>query len=167
MALKKSDARQIGREYRGSLTEQNYLASSAKIAEKCIKIIEDNNPKNVHVYQHIKSNNEVSTQMLINALVGMGLDVFRQSNKPDFPREQFDVVILPCLAIDRQGNRVGYGFGGYDKFLKNQKRALKIAICFSGQIVDEIVGEPHDAKPDVLVHELGEIYFSSARRLPD
>ena len=60
------------------------------------------------------------------------------------------VAIMPCLAVDKYGNRIGYGGGYYDKFLKN-KSAFKIALCYDFQFVDKIVSDKHDIKVDCIV----------------
>ena len=65
-----------------------------------------------------------------------------------------DVVLVPALAIDRSGNRVGYGKGYYDSFL-NGLTASKIVPLFSNQVVDGIPSEPHDVSVDILVTEQG------------
>lgn len=49
----------------------------------------------------------------------------------EVPEKKLDVVFVPLLAFDKQGNRVGYGKGYYDRFLKNCKPdTLKIGLSF-------------------------------------
>ena len=62
------------------------------------------------------------------------------------------VAIIPCLAVDKFGNRLGYGGGFYDKFLQN-KTAVKIAICFDFQQVDQIETSHFDVPMDFVVTE--------------
>lgn len=62
------------------------------------------------------------------------------------------VAIVPCLAVDEKGNRLGYGGGFYDKFLKN-KTSTKIAICFDFQLVKKIDSSPFDVQMDFVVTE--------------
>jgi 5-formyltetrahydrofolate cyclo-ligase len=66
--------------------------------------------------------------------------------------EQFGLVLVPGLAFDRTGNRLGMGEGYYDRFLA-QVRAPKIALAFDFQIVAQIPAEPHDQRVDVIVAE--------------
>ncbi len=68
-------------------------------------------------------------------------DEFKAYNKIDF-------VIVPGMAFDKKGNRMGRGKGFYDKFLTQIPNATKIGVCFSHQIVDDVPSEPHDVKLD-------------------
>lgn len=60
------------------------------------------------------------------------------------------VAIMPCLAVDKNGNRIGFGGGYYDKFLAN-KKALKIVLCYDFQVIDKIDSEPFDVPVDYIV----------------
>ncbi|MGI6219312.1 MAG: 5-formyltetrahydrofolate cyclo-ligase [Bacteroidaceae bacterium] len=54
--------------------------------------------------------------------------------------EQIDLVVVPGVAFDRGGNRLGHGKGYYDRFLK-RLAARRIGVCFPFQLLDEV---PHD-----------------------
>lgn len=54
-----------------------------------------------------------------------------------------DLIIVPGVAFDRNGNRCGRGKGYYDRFLSHTK-ATTIAVCFDCQLVDTLPVEPHD-----------------------
>ncbi len=58
--------------------------------------------------------------------------------------------LIPGLAFDKKGNRLGFGAGIYDRLLENTK-GLKIGICYDEQIVKHIPNEPHDQIMDVLI----------------
>lgn len=67
-----------------------------------------------------------------------------------------DLVVIPGLAFDRQGNRLGYGAGYYDYFLKRLRPDChKIAITFSIQIVEQIPTEEHDLPITNILTEKG------------
>ncbi len=69
--------------------------------------------------------------------------------------EQVDVFLVPGVAFDHGGNRLGYGKGYYDGLLR-QRRAdsLCIALAFDDQVVPELPHEPgHDIPVDVIVTE--------------
>lgn len=61
-----------------------------------------------------------------------------------------DLIVVPGLAYDRCGYRIGYGGGYYDRFLSTQDSALFIAPCYRFQILDHV---PHDDY-DIPVHGL-------------
>ncbi|XP_060204729.1 5-formyltetrahydrofolate cyclo-ligase, mitochondrial-like isoform X1 [Lycium barbarum] len=90
-----------------------------------------------------------------------------------FANEPVDLFILPGLAFDKAGRRLGRGGGYYDTFLsryeelakkKNWKQPLKIALSYSVQIVDEgtIPLTPNDILVDALVSPSGVIPISPA-----
>lgn len=66
--------------------------------------------------------------------------------------EQIDLVIIPLLIFDKTGNRVGYGKGFYDRFLKQCKpETLKVGICLEEPIeIIEDVNE-FDVKMDICI----------------
>jgi 5-formyltetrahydrofolate cyclo-ligase len=67
--------------------------------------------------------------------------------------EAVDVVLVPGMAFDVEGNRLGRGKGYYDRFLKslNNPRPRLIGVCFDFQEVDVVPTEPTDVKVDVVV----------------
>lgn len=64
-----------------------------------------------------------------------------------------DVVIVPGLAFDRRGGRLGYGGGHIDRLLAATAPAPVVAPALSLQVVDAVPREPHDLPVDVLVTE--------------
>jgi 5-formyltetrahydrofolate cyclo-ligase len=72
---------------------------------------------------------------------------------PIDPKE-IDLVIVPGVAFDEWGNRLGYGSGYYDRFLTSLPSSiLKIAVAFDLQIVSEVYPEEHDQPVDVIITE--------------
>ena len=63
------------------------------------------------------------------------------------------LIMMPGLAFDKAGNRIGYGGGFYDKYLDSHPDTefQKIALCFDFQIYDHIPTEPHDEKMDLVI----------------
>jgi len=76
------------------------------------------------------------------------------------PRED-TLAVLPGVAFDTSGYRLGYGKGFYDKFLANRRQISTMALAFSCQIIDEIPRDVHDIKMDKIVTE--EIIYSFLR----
>jgi len=61
-----------------------------------------------------------------------------------------EVAIIPGVAFDRRGVRLGYGKGVYDRLL-SKSNALKIGLAYDFQVVDEIEKEEHDLLMDLIV----------------
>lgn len=69
-------------------------------------------------------------------------------------RKILDLAIVPGAVFDREGNRIGYGAGFYDKFFSSlKKNIVKIAVCYSFQVVDSITPDEHDVPMDYIVTE--------------
>ena len=62
------------------------------------------------------------------------------------------VCILPLLAVDNKGNRIGFGKGYYDKFLEN-KNCIKIGLCYDFQIIKGIPYNKYDIPLDIIISE--------------
>ena len=65
-----------------------------------------------------------------------------------------DLVAVPGVAFDKSGNRIGFGKGCYDDFLKGIN-AVKAGVCYGFQICSEILADPHDVKMDYIICENG------------
>lgn len=76
-------------------------------------------------------------------------------NLPAIDTDQLDLVLVPGLAFDGAGGRLGRGGGFYDRFLPGASRAVLIGVCWSGQVVDTVPTEPHDARVHMLLTEDG------------
>ena len=64
--------------------------------------------------------------------------------------EKIDLVIVPGIAFDKEGNRIGYGGGYYDRYLEWSKLP-SIAICFEEQIIEEpLQMEEYDMKVNIV-----------------
>ncbi len=68
------------------------------------------------------------------------------------PREEVDIFIVPVIAVDRNGNRIGWGFGYYDGLLRAQQKPI-VALAYKFQIVDAIEPSETDIKVDYVVTE--------------
>ncbi|MBI2659134.1 5-formyltetrahydrofolate cyclo-ligase [Candidatus Woesearchaeota archaeon] len=67
--------------------------------------------------------------------------------------KNIDLVLVPGIAFDKEGHRIGYGYGYYDKFLRKAPKAVKIGLAFDFQLVDKIPKETHDVPVDMIVTE--------------
>ncbi|MGA2854718.1 MAG: 5-formyltetrahydrofolate cyclo-ligase [Verrucomicrobiota bacterium] len=72
------------------------------------------------------------------------------ANCPEIPLEKFDLILVPGVAFDWNGNRLGRGRGFYDRLLK-QVSGLKCGVGYDFQLIGKIPMEPHDAKVNFVV----------------
>ena len=63
-----------------------------------------------------------------------------------------DVILVPGLAFDRNGGRMGFGKGYYDRLLESSK-AVKIGLCYDFQILEKIPTEIHDVPMNFVITE--------------
>lgn len=70
--------------------------------------------------------------------------------------DEVDVAVVPALAADRRGHRVGYGGGYYDRFLATLG-CQTVCVVYSGCLVEHIPDEAHDVTTDFVVTELSTI----------
>ena len=65
-----------------------------------------------------------------------------------------EMIVVPGVAFDREGNRMGRGRGFYDRLLKSTPRAMKVGVCYDFQMIEDVPVEPHDVKMDCVVSEV-------------
>lgn len=88
----------------------------------------------------------------------------REPGAPHLPvldLEEIDLLLVPGLAFDARGRRMGRGGGFYDRLLSGARRARRLGICFALQLVPEVPVEPHDQPVQGVVTERG-LYESSS-----
>ena len=88
---------------------------------------------------------------------------------PVFAPEKLDLIIVPGVAFDHAGNRVGRGGGFYDRLLP-QYNSVRVGVCFDFQClpvlsdegveVEEIPAEPHDCNVSLLITESQILNFA-------
>lgn len=66
---------------------------------------------------------------------------------------QIDLAVIPGVAFDAQGNRLGRGRGYYDRLLAKLKalRVATVGVCFDFQKLTSVPAEPHDIKVDGIL----------------
>jgi len=67
--------------------------------------------------------------------------------------ESIDLMIIPGVAFDCQGNRIGHGMGYYDRLLQKKMITHCVGLAFELQIVESIPSEKHDVKVEKIVTE--------------
>ena len=65
-----------------------------------------------------------------------------------------DVIIVPGIAFDERGARVGFGKGCYDRLLA-ESDAVKVGYCYEYQVSEAIADEAHDMRMDYILTEKG------------
>jgi 5-formyltetrahydrofolate cyclo-ligase len=64
---------------------------------------------------------------------------------------EIDLVLVPGLAFDHNGGRLGYGGGYYDKFLSQNRNVYKISLAYDFQVVSHVPMDEHDIPIDLLI----------------
>jgi 5-formyltetrahydrofolate cyclo-ligase len=80
--------------------------------------------------------------------------------KPEAPEVEPDILLVPLLAFDRVGHRIGYGAGYYDltiAHLRARKAMLAVGLAFAIQEVPAVPATPRDARLDLVLTERGAI----------
>ncbi|HEY8947616.1 MAG TPA: 5-formyltetrahydrofolate cyclo-ligase [Rhizomicrobium sp.] len=81
----------------------------------------------------------------------------------DWPLAYPHVLLVPLLAFDHTGHRLGYGGGYYDRtldFLRANSTVRAIGVAYAGQEVDELPREGHDHPLDAVITEQGVRTFA-------
>lgn len=166
---------------RDSLSPEERREKSERIKEKLFVISEFETAKTVLLYATKKS--EVETKEIIENALSLGKEVrlplikgkdllfsqilqFKELSPSTFgvlepkkryrrlPLEKIDLVIVPGIAFDTKGNRIGFGKGFYDRFLKKvPERILKIGLAFELQVVEAIPKALSDISVDKIITE--------------
>lgn len=174
MKMNKKELREHMKELRDSITCEKRARYDEVIYKKVINCEYYTNAKILFSYvsfgsevcthkiiEHALANNKtVCVPKVINRTEGMkavkinSLEELNQGNfgvlepenlEKSIAPEAIDLILIPGLAFDKFGGRLGYGAGYYDSFLKEVKKdALKIALSYSIQILDKVPMEAHD-----------------------
>lgn len=174
----KDDLRKKLKAVRRALPENEAAALSAKVNKRLKAILSGKRC----VMAYLSSFNEVCVDDTIRTLLEGGITVAAPvSDKSDFSitpfeltdlsavacgaygireplqnkaidKENIDAVIVPGIGFDRNGARIGFGKGYYDRFL-NDFDGLKIGVCYDFQLVDKIETDENDIPMNVIVTE--------------
>ena len=134
------------------------------------------------VFIYLSFSSEAPTDTLIEALIERGCEVYcpriekgkMQAVKygEDFSLSDYgirepigetlltdaDILVIPLLAVDACGNRLGYGKGYYDAYLREHPTGKRVAYCYDFQVCNEVPAEYGDEKVDVIVTDKRIIY---------
>lgn len=80
---------------------------------------------------------------------------------PRLPDETIGAILVPALAFDPSGNRLGRGAGFYDRFVGSLRerghRPTLIGVCHHAQVTGSVPTEPHDMRVDRVITERGPL----------
>lgn len=75
--------------------------------------------------------------------------------------EEIDLILMPGVAFDRQGGRVGYGAGFYDRYLRSMTKNInKIALAYDFQLINRVPTDEFDVSIDGIITDREFIMFS-------
>ncbi|MBE6053580.1 MAG: 5-formyltetrahydrofolate cyclo-ligase [Clostridium sartagoforme] len=132
-----------------------YLNFGSEVETKKIinKALEDK--KEVYIPKIYKEDKSMKAIRLssFNDLKENSMGILEPISDTDFiEKERIDLIIVPGVAFDFKGNRVGYGGGYYDRYLKAiEKNSNKLVLAYEFQIIDFIEAEAHDIKFDYII----------------
>lgn len=79
---------------------------------------------------------------------------------PEIPVDSLDLILTPGAAFDRQGYRLGYGGGFYDRLLQKRRPGVPaIGLAFAEQVLEVLPAEAHDQRLDGLITDTGVLKF--------
>ncbi|MGO3690209.1 MAG: 5-formyltetrahydrofolate cyclo-ligase [Psychroflexus halocasei] len=177
--MTKNELRKKYKAKRKELSEHEIDQFSLDIVNQCLNL-DIWNHRLYHIFLSITRHQEINTEYLLHAIQGKDKDVVISKTKKDLEMshylltdstpikinnygipepqdgipikaEDVDVVFVPLLAFDKQGNRVGYGKGYYDVFLDQcRKNVIKVGLSFFSA-EEEIEVQAHDQQLNYCV----------------
>ncbi len=82
-----------------------------------------------------------------------GLKEPEQKNSGYFAEENIDLFVVPGVAFDLSGNRIGMGKGYYDRALQSVSRDSVVALAYEFQLIDSVPAENHDVVMGTIITE--------------
>jgi len=169
-------------EMRNRLNHPEIAKKSKTIQEFVIKSKEFESAKVVGTYYAVGS--EVTTELIIKRATILGKKIalprveedkitfYEPSSTKSLIRGRFgilepppyeqmndiDILIVPGIAFDKNGNRLGYGMGFYDRLL-SCKRTFSIGLAYSFQLLENLPHDKYDKRLDAIASEDG-IYYA-------
>lgn len=175
--MDKKELRRAIREKKRAMTEKEIVDASRCLAERFFATAQYQNAKTV--YGYLPYNQEVRTVPILERALADGKQVavpkiygdemrflyltdLSQVEKSEMgiPEPVADgpvaddptaLVLMPGLAFTKNGDRMGYGGGFYDKFLANEPDHPTVALCYGFQMVDALPTQSFDIPVDLVL----------------
>lgn len=162
------------------LHHHEYVMRNKRLMELLLNFLLEEKKKYIHVFLPIRRNKEPNIFLILPELWKAGIDTVTsivdfelksmshiflsadtdiKKNELDIPEPQngktadvdlINIFLIPLLVADKQGNRIGYGGGYYDKLLKETK-AIKVGLSLSNPVDKIIQNENWDVSLDFLI----------------
>ena len=173
----KKELRRVIREQKKAMTETEIVSAGERLAEKFYACPQYAAAKTI--YGYLPYNQEVRTVPMLERALRDGkrvavpkvygdemrfiyLDDFNGIEKgyAGIPEPVADgpvaddptaLVLMPGMAFDKEGHRIGYGGGFYDKFLEKEPNHPTLALCYDFQMLEHLETEEHDIPVDVVI----------------
>lgn len=160
--------RQFSREELGelSLAVIDRLCRNERFIEAKTILAYHSLPDEVATHDLVKKYSETKTLLLPRVIGDGAMELRRYRGDDDLRRgsfgimepcgelfsdyDQIDLAIIPGMAFDPQGHRLGRGKGYYDRFLARARNIYKVGICFPFQLVDEVPTDETDVDMDAI-----------------
>ena len=169
------------RELRQAIRQQDILHTAGESSDVIAKLQQNERFRQAHtILLYSALPDEVPTLQLMNELTAQGRQVVLPRVVSDTEMElrcytssndlvkgafgimepvgelftdyvSIDVAVIPGMAFDREGHRLGRGRGYYDRFLSRVPYIYKIGVCFPSRLVDHVPTDPHDIIMDCIV----------------
>ena len=175
--MNKQELRAWVRQKKRAMTVEEIEAKSAALAEKFCETDFYRNAKTI--YGYLPYNQEVRTVPMLERALADGKTVavpkcygeeMRFIRMDDLTKvekgyagipepiedgpvadDETALVLMPGLAFDPQGHRVGYGGGFYDKFLAKEPGHPTVALCYEFQVFDALEVDDYDIPVDLVI----------------
>lgn len=143
--------------YKKSTNIFTFINYGSEVETKEFINIALNEGKNIFVPKTVKGTRNMKA-VKINSLDNLKPDNWGilepESFNGEIDKENLDLVIVPGVIFDRDGNRMGYGGGYYDIYFANLKSKVnKIALAYDIQVIEYLLTEEHDVSVDAIITE--------------
>ena len=175
--MDKTALRQLIREKKRAMTQQQILLRSERLAELFIATQAYQEARTI--YGYLPYNQEVRTVPILERAIQDGkrvavpkvygdtmrfiyLEDFSKVEKSSFgipepvadapvAEDETALVLMPGIAFTQKGDRMGYGGGFYDRFLAEEPNHPTVALCYDFQILDSLPTEEYDIPVDMVL----------------